>query len=424
MSHHTQRTAGHRAHAQHRALLHRDAARRLGAARRAPCSGASTATSQMPQRKDPDIPVRLALALASWPGASAEKIEQLVTRRIEEKIAENVRVEKIESNTRTGIAAVYITLDEGATDTRQGVRRHQAEARRDHRPADGAGPIEFVKDFGDTAALMLTVASPKVGDARDRAARAGAAAGDRRERAPSRRRRGGRARHARAARCRRRCPPSSSRRPLRLLRRRGRQPTACSATPRSIEGPGFVGVDVATDSDDASCERVRRALHRASGCARPSSIPTSGRSAVVRDPADTAARLAAVAGDKYTLPRARRLHRSRSRARCRRCRSCRRSTRSGVLEERIYLDYSQERLAAYGVKRRVARATSLGARNITVPGGVIEVGRQEPHASIRRASSRASRRSATCWSRPPTARRSTCATWSTSSAATRARRGS
>ena len=73
---------------------------------------------QMPQRKDPDIPVRQALALCPWPGASAEKIEQLVTRRIEEKIAENVKVEKIESNTRTGITAVYITLVEGTRETR------------------------------------------------------------------------------------------------------------------------------------------------------------------------------------------------------------------------------------------------------------------------------------------------------------------
>src|SRR4030095_8663357 len=28
----------------------------------------------------------------------------------------------------------------------------------------GAGPIDFIKDFGDTAALMLTVASPKASD--------------------------------------------------------------------------------------------------------------------------------------------------------------------------------------------------------------------------------------------------------------------
>src|SRR5262245_54446494 len=65
---------------------------------------------RMPQRKDPDIPVRQALALCPWPGASTERIEELVTRKMEGKIAENVKVEKIESNTRTGITAVYITL--------------------------------------------------------------------------------------------------------------------------------------------------------------------------------------------------------------------------------------------------------------------------------------------------------------------------
>src|SRR5206468_575955 len=57
----------------------------------------------MPQRKDPDIPVRDAIAVCSWPGASAEKIEQLVTRRIEEKIAENSKIERITSNTRTSV---------------------------------------------------------------------------------------------------------------------------------------------------------------------------------------------------------------------------------------------------------------------------------------------------------------------------------
>src|SRR5262245_16343565 len=68
---------------------------------------------KMPQRKDPEIPIRQALALCPWPGASSEKIEELVTRRIEEKVAENAKVDKIESNTRTGITAVYISLVEG-----------------------------------------------------------------------------------------------------------------------------------------------------------------------------------------------------------------------------------------------------------------------------------------------------------------------
>ena len=71
----------------------------------------------MPQRKDPDIPIRQALVLVPWPGASTDKIEELVTRKIEEKVAENVKVDKIESNTRTGITAVYITLVDTVKET-------------------------------------------------------------------------------------------------------------------------------------------------------------------------------------------------------------------------------------------------------------------------------------------------------------------
>ena len=43
----------------------------------------------MPQRKDPDIPVRVAVASCQWPGATAQEVEQLVTRPIEQTIAEN-----------------------------------------------------------------------------------------------------------------------------------------------------------------------------------------------------------------------------------------------------------------------------------------------------------------------------------------------
>src|SRR3954453_7780990 len=61
---------------------------------------------QMPKRKDPLIPVRVAVAITPWPGAPAEKVEQLVTRKIEEKIASNSEVEKIESTSRNGVSVV------------------------------------------------------------------------------------------------------------------------------------------------------------------------------------------------------------------------------------------------------------------------------------------------------------------------------
>src|ERR1700733_298966 len=48
--------------------------------------------ASMPQRKDPEIPVRVAVASCPWPGATAEQVEQLVTRPIEAAIAQNKTV--------------------------------------------------------------------------------------------------------------------------------------------------------------------------------------------------------------------------------------------------------------------------------------------------------------------------------------------
>src|SRR5262245_21455169 len=64
----------------------------------------------MPKRKDPFIKVRSAVAVCVWPGAPAQKIEELVTRRIEEKIAQNSEIERIEDTSRTGVSVVTIVL--------------------------------------------------------------------------------------------------------------------------------------------------------------------------------------------------------------------------------------------------------------------------------------------------------------------------
>ena len=115
----------------------------------------------MPQRKDPEIQIRQAVTLVPWPGANAEKVEQLVTKRIEETIAANAKVTKIESISRTGLAIIYLELDQNLKETGKELDDIKLKLDGvDDLPA-GAGPINFVKDFGDTAALMLTVASPK-----------------------------------------------------------------------------------------------------------------------------------------------------------------------------------------------------------------------------------------------------------------------
>jgi multidrug efflux pump subunit AcrB len=322
---------------------------------------------QMPQRKDPDVQVRQALILCPWPGASAEKIEQLVTRRIEEKVAENVRVEKVESNTRTGITAVYMTLVEGTTDTGREFDDIKLKLDSIKDLPDGAGPIDFVKDFGDTAALMLTVSSPRVGEAE-----IGARAQALRAAIDATRTQAGdvTGRITLVQGLPANVPEELVRRPLRMF-----ADAAVSegvlGDPRILVGPGFIGVDARTDRDDAAINAfVQRFIHEKMRASEfhPDAWPVT----IVRNPADAQARLTEVAGDRYsyreldeftdlitrtlkTLPIVSKI------------------TSVGLLQERVYLEYSQERLASYGVKTGELDRI-LSARNISMPGGVIESG--------------------------------------------------
>src|SRR5215475_3077411 len=119
----------------------------------------------MPKRKDPFIPVRSAVAIAPWPGAPAEKVEQLVTRKIEEAVATNAEVDKVESTSRNGVSVVYVTLRDDTPDAARAKAFDDIDFKlKAIALPEGARPIDFQKDFGDTAALMLTVASPPVGE--------------------------------------------------------------------------------------------------------------------------------------------------------------------------------------------------------------------------------------------------------------------
>src|SRR5215467_2071793 len=122
----------------------------------------------MPQRKDPDIPVRVALASCPWPGATAQQVEQFVTRPIEDTIAQNKTIHPataadygVRSISLPGSAYVYVQLAEGTDIRKEFSDINLKLSGLNSRLPQGAGPISFQSDFGDTAALMLTVASPR-----------------------------------------------------------------------------------------------------------------------------------------------------------------------------------------------------------------------------------------------------------------------
>src|SRR5580704_5452566 len=126
----------------------------------------------MPKRKDPSIPVRVAVASIAWPGATAQEVEQLVSRPVEQMMAQNAFIKPpsasdfgIRSLSFPGLSLVYVQLDDTVTDPKKQFSDINLKLNAlNSKLPQGAGPIQFNSDFGDTAALMLTIASPKASD--------------------------------------------------------------------------------------------------------------------------------------------------------------------------------------------------------------------------------------------------------------------
>jgi len=331
----------------------------------------------MPKRKDPIIPVRVAVASTNWPGATAEEVEQLVSRPIEQTMAQNAFVKGptpsdfgIRSISFPGLSLVYVQLQDNVSDTKKQFSDINLKLNAiNSRLPQGAGPIQFNSDFGDTAAMMLTIASPPA-NAMDIALRARSI----RETIEQ----------TRAAATSRSPQPRISiiyAFPASIAPAVIRDPFTAvieSAAakrfvldPHFFEGSGFIGVDVATKLSDEQLRTfgeswVKENLHR-------SEIhPDAWRAAIIREPSQTEAKLAEVAGDRYSYRDlddftdliGRTLQGAPEVAKI---------DRKGVLPEQIYLEYSQDRLAAYGLQPSNLKDI-LGARNITLPGGQLEVG--------------------------------------------------
>jgi len=324
--------------------------------------------AKMPKAKDPTIEVRIAVASCTWPGAEAEKVEQLVTRKMEQKLAENANVEKIESISRTSVAIVYVTLKENVADRAKEWDNIQGRLDAIHDLPQGAGPIQFQRDFGDTATLMLTVASPRVSDLELelRAAAVG--------KAITAVRAGARTANNTARATMVISFPSDINTNVmrrvsdRVLRYFDALPGTGDA--RLIENPGFAGIDVATTLDDQTL--LARLAEFADTELRASELhPDVWLPTVIRDPKDAQARLTAVAGSRYSHHQLDQVTDQIQRY-LQRVPIVSKVTRTGVLPEQIHLEYSQERLASYGLQASLLGA-AIGARNITAPGGILEV---------------------------------------------------
>lgn len=121
----------------------------------------------MPQRHDPIIPIHTATIVTLYPGADSEKVEQEVTRKIENQMGQCGQVERVYSLSRQSLSVVFVELFETVKDTEQVWQDLQGrlDAMTDL-PSLNGRPLRpaLNKDFGETVALMLTISSPKVSD--------------------------------------------------------------------------------------------------------------------------------------------------------------------------------------------------------------------------------------------------------------------
>lgn len=125
------------------------------------------AYKSMPQRQDPVIQVRMGIVQTAYPGADAVEVEQEVTRKIEKRLAENPAVEHVRSISREGLSVVFVDLFD-TTKNAEAVWQdldNKLSAMKDL-PTSGGMPLRptLDKDFGDTVAVLLTLTSPPVPD--------------------------------------------------------------------------------------------------------------------------------------------------------------------------------------------------------------------------------------------------------------------
>ncbi|HZX42797.1 MAG TPA: efflux RND transporter permease subunit, partial [Myxococcaceae bacterium] len=320
---------------------------------------------RMPKRKDPDIPVRIALAVCPWPGVPADRVEELVTRKIEEAAAGNSKVKKIETTTRDGVAVVLVHLHDDIADTVEQFADIGNRVTNVSGLPPGAGPVNWVSDFGDTATLMLTVASPKVGptEVRIRGLAVQKAIDQVRGGAPAEGR-------LTAMFCFPSTVPTSTvERPLSLFAGQAMHDgVAREAHP--VSAAGCSGLDLVTDRTEAQLrEYTDNFLRERLG--NPALHPDAWRPAFIRNPAEAPDRLAEVAGDLYSYRQIDDFTHEIERVMMS-VPIVSKVSRSGVLGEQIFIDYDQQRLASSRMQpSQIAQA--VASRNMTLPGGIFDV---------------------------------------------------
>src|SRR5271165_2846283 len=125
----------------------------------------AVAYTKLGQQEDPTIPQRTAMLVTVFPGATASKVEELVSKPLERKISELNSIEEIKSTSRPGISTMTIKQLPGSTATiDQEWDKVRAKLQEVQLP-EGTRQPWLNTDFGNTITLLFGLVSPPITDA-------------------------------------------------------------------------------------------------------------------------------------------------------------------------------------------------------------------------------------------------------------------
>lgn len=114
--------------------------------------------SSMSRREDPEITIRDALIITPWPGASATKVLELITKKIEDVVLEIPEIATVESKSMTGGSIIQVAAGDDIVETDQvwdDVRAKVASVK-NQLPFGAITP--FVNsDFGDVFEIVFAL---------------------------------------------------------------------------------------------------------------------------------------------------------------------------------------------------------------------------------------------------------------------------
>ncbi|MEL6622094.1 MAG: efflux RND transporter permease subunit [Pseudomonadota bacterium] len=112
----------------------------------------------LPALEDPPILVREAVITTSYPGLPPERVEQLITRPIEQAARQLKEIDEITASSLPGLSIVTVTLKQSYFDLDQiwDDLRNRVDAVRNRLPA-GAAPPVVTSDIADVAVMTLAI---------------------------------------------------------------------------------------------------------------------------------------------------------------------------------------------------------------------------------------------------------------------------